>query len=53
MLAIEVELEYIFVAISLSRRGSKGEPNALIAAESEFTDFLSRRRSCSCSSDLL
>jgi hypothetical protein len=40
MLAIGVESEYISVTRSLSRWGPKGEPNALIATESEVTDFL-------------
>jgi hypothetical protein len=53
MLVIRVELEYKFVARSLSRWGSKGEPNAPIAAESEVVDFLRQRRSCSYSSRLL
>jgi hypothetical protein len=38
-IAIEVETEYRYVARSLSRRGPKGEPNALIAAESKVTNF--------------
>jgi hypothetical protein len=53
MLAIRVEPEYISIARSLSRWGPKGESDALIIAESEITDFLRRRRSCSCSFDLL
>jgi hypothetical protein len=53
MIAIGVELEYRSVARSLSGRGPKGEPNALITAESEVVDFLRRRRSCICSSGLL
>jgi hypothetical protein len=40
MLAIGVETEHIFVTRSLSGWGPKGEPNALITAESEVTDFL-------------
>jgi hypothetical protein len=40
MLAIGVETEYRSVTRSLSRWGPKGEPNALIAAESEVTNFL-------------
>jgi hypothetical protein len=40
MLAIGVETEYRFVTRSFSRWGSKGEPNASIATESEVTDFL-------------
>jgi hypothetical protein len=39
LIAIRVESEYIFVARSLSRWGSKGEPDAPIAAESEVTNF--------------
>jgi hypothetical protein len=42
MLDIEVELEYISVARSLSGCGPKGEPNAPITAESEVTNFLRR-----------
>jgi hypothetical protein len=53
MIAIGVEQEYRSVARSFSRWGPKGEPNALIAAESEVADFIRRRRSCSCSSGLL
>jgi hypothetical protein len=40
MLAIRVETEYKSIIRSLSGWGSKGEPNAPIAAESEFTNFL-------------
>jgi hypothetical protein len=40
MLAIRVESGYRSVTISLSGWGPKGEPNALIIAESEVTDFL-------------
>jgi hypothetical protein len=40
MLAIGVELEYIYVSRSLSGWGPKGELNAPIATESEVTDFL-------------
>jgi hypothetical protein len=40
MLAIRVELEYIFVARSLSEWVPKGELNVPIAAESEITDSL-------------
>jgi hypothetical protein len=53
MLAIRVEFEYRSVARSLSGWGPKGEAHVLIAAESEVADFLRRRHSCSCSSDLL
>jgi hypothetical protein len=53
LIAIEIEACYRSVARSLSERGPKGEPNALIVAESEVTDFLMWRRSCSCSSGLL
>jgi hypothetical protein len=42
MLAIEVEREYRSITRSLSGWGPKGEPNALITAESEVTDFLRR-----------
>jgi hypothetical protein len=35
-----VEAEYRFVARSLSGRGPKGEPDALIAAESEIADLV-------------
>jgi hypothetical protein len=37
-----VELGYISVTRSLSRRGSKGESDASIAAESEITDLVRR-----------
>jgi hypothetical protein len=40
ILAIGVETEYRPVTRSLSEWGSKGEPNVLIAAESEVADFL-------------
>jgi hypothetical protein len=40
MLAIGVEQEYRSVTRSLSGWGPKGESNALMAAESEVTDFL-------------
>jgi hypothetical protein len=40
MLAIGVEAEYRSVSRSLSGWGSKGEPNAPIATESEVADFL-------------
>jgi hypothetical protein len=40
MLAIRVELEYIFVARSLSEWVPKGELNVPIAAESEIMDSL-------------
>jgi hypothetical protein len=53
MIAIKVELEYRFVARSLSGWGPKREPNASISAGSEVTDFLRQRRSCRCSSGLL
>jgi hypothetical protein len=53
MLAIRLEPQYRSVARSLSGWGPKGEPNASIAAESKVADFLRRRHSCSCSSDLL
>jgi hypothetical protein len=35
-----IETEYRAVARSLSEWGPKGEPNALIVAESEFPNFL-------------
>jgi hypothetical protein len=53
MLAIEVEPGYRYVTRSLTGCGPKGEHNAPIIAESEVMNFLRRRRSCSCSSDLL
>jgi hypothetical protein len=40
MLAIGVETEYKSIARSLFRWGPKGEPNALIAAESKIMDLL-------------
>jgi hypothetical protein len=40
LIAIEVEPEYRSISISLSGCGPKGEPNALIATESEMTDLL-------------
>jgi hypothetical protein len=40
MVAIGVEPEYRSISRSLSRWGPKGEPNALIAAESKVTNFL-------------
>jgi hypothetical protein len=40
MLGIGVESEYRSVTRSLSGWGPKGEPNALIIAESEVADFL-------------
>jgi hypothetical protein len=40
LIAIGVELEYTSVSKSLSGWGSKGEPNAPIAAESKMTDLL-------------
>jgi hypothetical protein len=40
MLALGVEPEYRYLSKSLSGWGPKGEPNALITAESEVTDFL-------------
>jgi hypothetical protein len=40
LIAIGVEPEYRSVTRSLSGWGLKGEPNALIAAESEMTDLL-------------
>jgi hypothetical protein len=40
MLAIGVEAEYRYVTRSLSGWSPKGEPNALIAAESEVVDFM-------------
>jgi hypothetical protein len=40
MIAIGVEPEYKSVARSLSGWGSKGEPNAPIAAKSEIPNFL-------------
>jgi hypothetical protein len=39
LIDIRVELEYRCIARSLSGRGPKGDPNALIAAESEVTNF--------------
>jgi hypothetical protein len=53
ILAIGVEPEYRSIVRLLSGWGPKGEPNASITTKSEFVDFLRRRRSCSCSSDLL
>jgi hypothetical protein len=53
MIAIEVEPEYRSVGRTLSGSGHQGEPNAPIAAGSEVTNFLRRRRSYSCSSGLL
>jgi hypothetical protein len=53
MIAIGVEQEYRSVGRSLSRWGRKGEPNALIAAESEVMDFLRQSLSCSYSFGLL
>jgi hypothetical protein len=53
MLAIEIELEYRFVARSLFGWGHKRELNAPIVAKSEDVDLLRRRCSCSCSFDLL
>jgi hypothetical protein len=40
LIAIGVELEYKSVSRSLSGCGSKGGPNALIAAKSEMMDLL-------------
>jgi hypothetical protein len=40
LIAIGVELEYRSVSRSLSSWGPKGEPNALIVAESEMMDLL-------------
>jgi hypothetical protein len=40
MLAIGVETEYRYVTKSLSGWGPKGEPNALIATESEVANFM-------------
>jgi hypothetical protein len=40
LIAIGVEPEYRSITRSLSGWGPKGEPNALIAAESEVMDFL-------------
>jgi hypothetical protein len=40
LIVIEVEPEYRSVSRSLSRLGPKGEPNALIAVESEMMDLL-------------
>jgi hypothetical protein len=40
MLAIGVETEYRYVTKSLSGWGPKGEPNALIATESEVVNFM-------------
>jgi hypothetical protein len=42
LIAIAIEVEYRFVARSLSGRGSKGEPDAPITAESEIMDLLRR-----------
>jgi hypothetical protein len=42
LIVIGVEPEYISVVRSLSRRGSKGEPDAPIAVESEIADLLRR-----------
>jgi hypothetical protein len=53
MVTIGVEAEYISIAKSLYGRGPNGEPNALIATERKFADFLRQRRCCSCSSGLL
>jgi hypothetical protein len=53
MIAIGVEIEYRYVGRSLSEYGPKEELNAPIAAECEVTDFVMRRCSCSCSTDLL
>jgi hypothetical protein len=39
LIAIGIEPEYRYVARSLSRRGSKEEPNALIIAKSEVMNF--------------
>jgi hypothetical protein len=40
LIAIRVETTYIPISRSLSGLGPKGEPNVLIAAESEMTDLL-------------
>jgi hypothetical protein len=40
LIAIGVEVEYRFVARSLSRHGPKGEPDAPIAVESETADLV-------------
>jgi hypothetical protein len=53
MIAIGVESDYRYITRSLFGWGHKGELNIVIAAESEVMNFLRRRRSCSCSSDLL
>jgi hypothetical protein len=53
MLAIGIEAEFRYVAISFFGWGLKGELNAPITAEREVVDFLRRRHSYSCSSDLL
>jgi hypothetical protein len=53
IIAIGVEPEYRSVRISLSGWDPKGESNATITTGSEVTDFLRRRRSCSCSFSLL
>jgi hypothetical protein len=45
LIAIGVETEYIFVSISLSEWGPKGESNAPIITESEMTDLLRRLKS--------
>jgi hypothetical protein len=53
MIAIRIEPEYRSVGRSLSEWGTKGEPNAPIAAKSEVVEFLRQRCSYICSSDLL
>jgi hypothetical protein len=42
LIAIGVETECRSIGRSLSRRGPKGEPDALITTESEVTDLLRR-----------
>jgi hypothetical protein len=53
MIAIRVEPDYRSIASSLSGWDHKGELNITIVAESEVADFLRRRCSFSCYSDLL
>jgi hypothetical protein len=53
MLAIGLETGYRTVARSLSEWSPKREHNAPIIAESDATDFLRRRHSCSCFSGRL
>jgi hypothetical protein len=53
MIAIGIEPEFRSITRSLSELGPKGVPNALIAVESEVTDFLRWRCSCIYSSGLI